>query len=114
MYGVKWKNQNWTTPLYSSTTGTTERADLQYRSIAADSKRAHFIEVYFMACTNGGGWVWSRGFGKNSSYENNGVGARYGSYGDSYTINYVRLQPSNYFNTSGQGMRGNLKVEQWS
>ena len=85
-----------------------------YRAIDADSKRTHWFQIYFMACTNGGGWVWARGFGKNGSFENSEIGARLATYGDSYTINYIRLQPGNYFNQSIQGMRGNLKVEQWS
>ena len=117
MYGVKWKRQSWLTMNYSSNQAQTQdRADLQQRSISTDPKYGHWCQVYVHTLTNGGAWVWSRTFGKTNSYENNETGFRGAVYGEGGTVNYIRLQPGNYFSSSysSQGMRGHLRVEKWS
>lgn len=117
LYGVKWKRSSWLSMTYSSTQAQTQdRSDLQQRSIPTDPKYGHWVQVYVHTVTNGGAWVWSRTFGKTNSYENNETGARLGVYGEGGTVNYIRLQPGNYFSSSysSQGMRGHLRVEKWS
>ena len=117
MYGVKWRRQSWMTMNYSSNQPQTQdRADLQQRSIPTEAKYGHWCQVYVHTVTNGGAWVWSRTFGKTNSYDNNETGFRGGVYGEDGTVNYVRLQPGNYYSSSysSQGMRGHLRVEKWS
>ena len=115
IYGIRWKRQSWISMTYSNTgSQTNSQAPLQARTISTEAKYGHWIQVYVHTVTNGGAWVWSRAFGKTSSYENNETGFRGAVYGENGTVNYIRLQANNSTSDSSQGMRGHLRLEKWS